>query len=357
MVRTTVAGTAASPPPHRPTTAARRPRAGPPRSRRGAGTDAATAGAPQVQYVPRKSTKAPRVPPSASDDAAALAAEAAARARARVVDLHQLEHLRAASRLFDEVWGREGSAGAVLAPEALTALAHAGGQVTGAFRGDELVGATAAFVGILPDGQARLHSHVTGVAARATGTGVGRALKLHQRAWCLRRGIAHVRWTFDPLVRRNAVFNLVTLGARAVSFEHDVYGPMADARNAGLPTDRLVADWELQGPRVRAALAGRAAQPDVGAVRRAGAEPVLRVGDDDRPIVTPSDAPRRLVQVPADIEAIRREDPELARGWAQAVRDGLGGALDAGFRVTGLTRDGWYLLAADNRTEELADQR
>jgi predicted GNAT superfamily acetyltransferase len=296
-------------------------------------------------------------PPAPSDDAETLAAETAARAGVDVVDLHRLEHLQAASRLFDEVWGRAGSAGAVMAPEALTALAHAGGQVSGAFRGRELVGATAAFVGVFPDGEMRLHSHVTGVAERATGTGVGRALKLHQRVWCLRRGIARVRWTFDPLVRRNAAFNLVALGARAVSFEHDVYGPMADARNAGLPTDRLVTEWELEGPRVRAALEGRAAQPDVAAVRRAGAEPVLRVGDDDGPVESPSDAPRRLVQVPADIEAIRLVDPGLARRWAEAVRGQLGGAMEAGFRVTGFSRDGWYLLAVGDRTEELAGPR
>jgi predicted GNAT superfamily acetyltransferase len=132
---------------------------------------------------------------------------------------------------------------------------------------------------------------------------------------------------------------------------------MADARNAGLPTDRLVAQWELEGPRVRAALAGRGAQPDVAAVRRAGAEPVLHVGDADQPVESPSEAPRRLVQVPADIEAIRLADPDLARRWARAVRAQLGDTVQAGFRVTGFSRDGWYLLAADNRTEELAEQR
>jgi predicted GNAT superfamily acetyltransferase len=291
------------------------------------------------------------------DQAAALAAEAAARARVRVVDLHELEDLRAASRLFDHVWGREGSAGAVMAPEALTALAHAGGQVSGAFDGDELVGATAAFVGVFTDGEVRLHSHVTGVVPDATGRGVGRALKLHQRAWCLDRGIRHVRWTFDPLVRRNAAFNLISLGARAISYEHDVYGPMADARNAGLPTDRLVADWDLEGPRVRAAVSGRAAEPDVTAVHRAGAEPVLRAADDGTPVSTPSDAPRRLVQVPPEIESIRLAVPELAVEWAEAIRVHLGGAMAAGFRVTGFSREGWYLLAAGNRTEELAERR
>jgi predicted GNAT superfamily acetyltransferase len=295
--------------------------------------------------------------PDPATEATTLAVQAAARADVRVADLHGREELEAASRLLDRVWGRDAAAGAVMPHEALTALSHAGGQVTGAFRGDELVGATAAFVGVFPDGEIRLHSHITGVVPEATGAGVGFALKLHQRAWCLHRGIPRVRWTFDPLVRRNAVFNLVGLGARAIAFERNVYGPMADARNAGLPTDRLVADWELESPRVRAALTRRAAAPDIAAVRRGGAHPALEVGPGGHPLRHDTGAPRRLVQIPTDIESLRREDLGLATAWAEAVREELGGAMDAGFRLTGVSRDGWYLLAAGDRTHELTDPR
>lgn len=290
-------------------------------------------------------------------DAHAAAAEAATRSQVRVEDLHEPGHLRAASHLFDTVWGRGVDAGAMVPPEVLTALAHAGGQVSGAFRDGDLVGATAALVGLSVDGVAHLHSHVTGVLPSAAGTGVGRALKLHQRAWCLDRGLTRVVWTFDPLIRRNAVFNLVLLGAQAVAYQQDAYGPMSDARNAGLPTDRLVAEWELLGPRVRAALAGRPAEPDVAALRRGGAETVVDVGPDRGPLVTPTDRPRRLVRVPADIEALRVEDPEAAGRWSRAIRAELGGAMAAGMRVTGCTRDGWYLLAAAGGVRELSEQR
>jgi predicted GNAT superfamily acetyltransferase len=299
----------------------------------------------------------PTDPRSEAPDALAAADEAARRSRTRVEDLHDPSHLRAASRLFDTVWGRDADVGAMLPPEALTALAHAGGQVSGAFRDDELVGATAAFVGLSADGTVHLHSHVTGVLPAVAGTGVGRALKLHQRAWCLARGVTRVTWTFDPLVRRNAVFNLVLLGAKAVAYQEDAYGPMSDARNAGLPTDRLVADWDLLGPRVRAALGGRPAEPDVASLRRGGAEAVVDIGPDGQPIVTASDRPRRLVRVPGDIEALRVHDPGLARSWARAIRAELGGAMTAGMRVTGFTRDGWYLLAAGGGVRELSEQR
>ena len=297
------------------------------------------------------------VTPEEIEEAAALTERAAASAGITVRDLHEPAELASASALLDRIWGRGPEQGPMLAPEALIALAHAGGQVTGAFAGEDLVGATVAFVGLSQSGTTHLHSHVTGVVAEVAGRGVGRALKLHQRAWCLRRGVTEVRWTFDPLVRRNAVFNLVTLGARAAEYRRDVYGAMSDARNAGLPTDRLVAVWELTGPRTLQALAGRAAEPDVTAMRRAGAAVVLDVGDDEQPVVTRSDAPRRLVRVPADVEALRRADPQLADRWSQAVREQLGDAMAAGMRIGGVTRDGWYVLAASRGVEELSERR
>jgi predicted GNAT superfamily acetyltransferase len=290
------------------------------------------------------------------EQAAELANDAARRAGVSLHDLSTPAEAADASALFDRVWGREGEHGAMMAREALLALAGAGAQLTGAYDG-ELVGATVAFLGLLPDGTLHLHSHITGVVPQATGRGVGRALKLHQRAWCLQRDITTVRWTFDPLVRRNAVFNLVGLGAQAIAYEPDRYGTVDDAVNAGMPTDRLVASWDLTGPRTRQALSGRGAEPDVAAVRRAGAEVAVDVDADDAPVVHPTQAPRRLVRVPADIEALRARDPDLARRWSEVVREQLGAPIQAGMRVTGMTRDGWYLLAAPRGVEELSEQR
>ncbi|MEX2625511.1 MAG: GNAT family N-acetyltransferase [Ilumatobacteraceae bacterium] len=293
---------------------------------------------------------------STREQALAVAAQAADVAGVRVVELHHHADMPDVSRLFDVVWGRAGDTASIMATEALTALAHAGAQVSGAYRDGEVVGATAAFLGLADDGEVFLHSHVTGVLPGADGRGVGRALKWHQRAWCLQRGIGRVRWTFDPLIRRNAVFNLVVLGARVVAWHDDVYGRMQDERNVGAPTDRLVVDWDLAAPRVLAAAQGRAAEPDVDALRRSGAHPLLRVADDGTPHLTPADAPRQLVQVPVDIESVRREDPDLAVAWAAALRSTLGDALGRGLRLSGFSRDGWYVLAADRSVDELAQR-
>ncbi len=288
------------------------------------------------------------------------ARDAAAGADIEVVDVHGHGPIREAVALFDAVWGRDTGAGSIFAPEALTALAHAGGQVTVARRhGDgEVVAATAAFLGREhATGTVHLHSHVTGVVAGAEGRGIGRAMKWHQRAWALERGITEVRWTFDPLIRRNAVLNLAQLGAGVGRYLEDLYGPMPDTRNHGLPTDRLEAVWDLAAPRVRAAADGRVATPDVTALRGAGAEPLLDVGPAEEPIHTPTAAPRRLVRIPADIEQLRADDPDLARDWTDAIRATLGAAVAAGARVTGCTRDGWYVLAEPVGVQDLRGRR
>lgn len=288
------------------------------------------------------------------ESAHAVAAEAADVADVRIIDVRDPVAFADVSNLFDDVWRPSGTT--IMSRETLVAVTHAGGQVSAALRGQTLIGATAAFVGYSPtDREVFLHSHVTGVISDGEGRGVGRALKWYQRAWCLERGIGRVRWTYDPLIRRNAVLNLLVLGARAVAYREDVYGRMNDARNAGAPTDRLVVDWELTAPRVEAAAAGRAAGPDVAALRRAGAEPVLAVARDATPHLTPSTAPRRLVQVPNDIEMLRARDPDLGSAWGAAIRATLGAALDAGLRVSGVTRDGWYHLTSDHDVTELSD--
>lgn len=289
-------------------------------------------------------------------EARAAAAAAADASGVRIGDVHSHEHLTAVSRLFDDVWGRDPDAGGIMPIELLHAMEHAGCQVTAAFAGgagDEMIGATAAILGRDPgDGRTFLHSHITGIVGDAQLRGVGWALKQYQRSWCLERGIRTVRWTFDPLVRRNAVFNLVKLGARPVAWLDDAYGPMRDRRNAGLPTDRFVADWDLAEPRVARAAAGTFAEPRLEGLRRAGAVEVLR-DEDGEPVRTGEDGARLLAQVPADIERIRAEDPDRGRRWAEAIRATVGRAMRAGHRVTGVTRDGWYVLGRDEHVEEL----
>jgi predicted GNAT superfamily acetyltransferase len=132
---------------------------------------------------------------------------------------------------------------------------HTGGQVLGAFDGDQLVGYTLAVVG-LREGVAYLHSHMTGVRAEYHNQGVGRMLKLFQRDEALGRGIRLIVWTFDPLEIRNGHFNLNRLGAICRQYHQNLYGVTTSPLHRGLPTDRLVAEWRLDSGRVVASLGG-----------------------------------------------------------------------------------------------------
>jgi predicted GNAT superfamily acetyltransferase len=87
--------------------------------------------------------------------------------------------------------------------------------------------------------------------------GLGTQLKQEQRREALGRGIRHMEWTFDPLEVKNAFLNLHKLGAIARRYEVNFYGASSSRLQGGLPTDRLVAEWELDSPRVEAALEGR----------------------------------------------------------------------------------------------------
>jgi|SRR5579862_5900601 len=138
--------------------------------------------------------------------------------------------------------------------------AETGGQVLGAFHGSELVGFTMAIAGVRR-GKPFLHSHMNAVLDRYRDHGIGRKLKLFQREDALARGIDLIEWTFDPLIMKNAYFNLMRLGAIARRYIPNAYGITSSPLHAALPTDRLVAEWHLRSPRVIRVLAGKRATP------------------------------------------------------------------------------------------------
>jgi len=153
-------------------------------------------------------------------------------------------------RIEHATWGEE-----IAVPSAVFVVAHhTGGQVLGAFDGAKMVGFTLALAGVR-GGRAFLHSHMTAVLPEFRDRGIGRQLKLFQRQDALKRGIELVEWTFDPLELKNAYFNFVRLGTIARRYISDCYGVTESPLHAGLPTDRLVAEWWLSSDRVRAILA------------------------------------------------------------------------------------------------------
>ena len=214
--------------------------------------------------------------------------------------------------LMQRVWG---TSTPLVNVEMLTALSHSGGYVAAAFADDRMVGAS---VGFLADhhGEPALHSHVTGVVESMRHAGVGRAIKLHQRSWATERGLRWITWTFDPLVRRNAWFNIAVLGADVDAYLPSFYGEMTDAINVGDESDRLLMAWDVTAP--------------VPPQPRQGADAVDPI----------------LVPTPADVVALRRSDPQAVAAWRSDTRDALTSALAAGRRVVGFTRDGVYVIGS-----------
>lgn len=240
------------------------------------------------------------------------------------------EHAQAAA-LAARVWRSADTT--TLDTGLLRALSHTGNFVVGAFDGDEMVGLSVGFRTGHPVGG--LHSHMTCTADERRGLGLGYALKLHQREWALAEGLSSVTWTFDPLARRNAYFNLAKLGAEALQYLPDFYGPMVDGLNAGDESDRLLMTWPVaDGPVVPRVCAFTASE---GSVR-------LAASPEGEPQPSDADADRIGLQVPADIIALRASDPPLALRWRRALRKALVDALADGYRIEGFTRSGFYVL-------------
>jgi predicted GNAT superfamily acetyltransferase len=195
----------------------------------------------------------------------------------------------------------------------LQAVAHAGNTLLVARRDGEPLGVVLGFLGWT--GGLHLHSHMTAVVAGQRSRGVGYALKLWQRALCLDEGVASIRWTYDPLIARNAHFNLVKLGATVTAFHPDFYGAMDDSVNAGDASDRFEVSWDLRSDRVADAVAGRrVAVPEL-----AGS-----------------------LTIPADYDALRRSDPQEARAVRLGSRQAFQRLRDEGLSIE--WSDGRYVF-------------
>ncbi|MFL6143224.1 MAG: GNAT family N-acetyltransferase [Labedaea sp.] len=275
------------------------------------------------------------------DTAGLVADAAAAAAGVRIREVVDPRELGAVHGVFHSIW-RSDPQDLPVTLTVLRAMTKSGNYVTAAYDGDRMVGAGVGFFGSPRSNE--LHSHITGVAAAAAGRGVGFALKLHQRAWALLRGVSTITWTFDPLVRRNAHFNLVKLAATAAEYLPNFYGGMHDDINGGDDSDRLLVRWDLRCAEVTAACAGTSAPRHAETELARGAVVALGRSEHGLPVAGSLDGRTVLVAAPCDIERLRPADPDRARQWRTAMRDVLGTLMADGARVTGFDRAGWYVV-------------
>lgn len=216
-----------------------------------------------------------------------------------------MRELRQAEALQRAVWGD----GDLPDPADLMMVIQAeGGLVAGAFAESQLVGYVFAFPTRDPHVH---HSHRLAVIDDVRGTGLGLRLKRYQRTWCLARGIDRIRWTFDPLQALNATLNIHRLGATASTYLEDYYGDMGGI-NAGLPSDRLLVEWDLRSP-VVAALATNMPRP----------------AQDTKPLP---------FALPEDLSDLFEQDPPRARDLRLDLRRHLQRAFADGFEIVDFDR-------------------
>jgi predicted GNAT superfamily acetyltransferase len=162
-----------------------------------------------------------------------------------------LEELRSCLIVQKEIWN---FTDAELVPLRMFVVAEkVGGQVMGAFDGNEMVGFALSLPGTR-SGHIYLHSHMLAVRQEHRNAGLGRRLKMLQREDALSRGIELIEWTFDPLEIKNSYLNIEKLGAIARRYNINQYGITSSPLQGGLPSDRLIAEWWLKSRRVEALL-------------------------------------------------------------------------------------------------------
>lgn len=237
-------------------------------------------------------------------------------------------------RLQEETWGEGFSERVPLA--ILSVAQRLGGVASGAFDSSgRMVGFVFGLTGL--EGGRPVHwSDMLAVRPEFRDSGLGTALKLHQRDLLLARGIRRMYWTFDPLESRNGRLNLGRLGAVAREYAEDMYGRSDSPLHAGIGTDRLVVVWEMDSPRVEGRLSGMDRPPSLDDLRDVpDAFPLLMEGDFPVPGALDPPDPNAtgealLVPIPRDIQALKGRSLELAIAWRTATRAVLRPLLASG---------------------------
>ncbi len=233
----------------------------------------------------------------------------------------------------------------ILPVHMLRAVVHNGGLVVGAYSQNQLVGFVFGFPGFeaTPRGARLIHaSHMAGVHPEFRDAGLGFRLKRAQWQLVRRQGVERITWTYDPLQSRNANLNITKLGAVCNTYIPNYYGQMGDGVNIGVPSDRFQVDWWVNSHRVRSRLGKtpprklvlsnylEAGTPFVNHTSlNASGFVIPQTGD-----MSQARASLLLLEIPADIQAIRDVDLDLAIAWSDHVRGLFLELFDQGYLVT-----------------------
>ena len=249
----------------------------------------------------------------------------------RTVHIRALESLKDCDDCVDlqrDVWGF--GENDIVPASLLHIVAYVGGIAAGAYDADGMLLGFVFGISGIHDGELAHWSHMLGVRESARNLGVGRRLKEHQRAELARMKVARIFWTFDPLMAKNAYFNLNRLGAKVVEYVPNMYGITHSPLHLGLPTDRLVVCVTTAEP-----LAPLRAVPLGEDTRVMTAFPQsgdhMLDTDGERPAIL-------LLEMPANIQDDIAAAPAVASKWRLSLRENFQWALLNGYSAQGVHR-------------------
>lgn len=252
-------------------------------------------------------------------------------------ELHTMPEFEVCVQLQRDIWGM--AEHNLAAAPVMMATVHNGGIVHGAIVEGKIVAFSFGLVGKRGD-TVLIWSHMAGVLPDYQGLGIGRTLKLAQYTWAQAHGFAQIAWTFDPLQRGNANFNLHKLGVIAYHFHPNHYGEMTDVLNRGMASDRLEATWHITD------------QPAIGKPALVTSEAdvtflVERGNLNTLPAAGHWHAPAYAIEIPYDLLKLKRENLAEAVSWQSAVREAMSGAFAEGYAATDFVQEAdrcWYVL-------------
>jgi len=225
-------------------------------------------------------------------------------------------------------------------------IVQTGGQCVGAYVDNQMIGFAFALLANHDDGSQWLWSHMAAVHPDYQRQGVGFQLKQEQRKWALKQGYTRMGWTFDPLLRQNANFNLHHLGVMVRQYKVNRYGIMTDGLNAGFPSDRFIAEWLLDDERVH---------------HHATGERIRHIANDDAPFLVERDenhypnvtidtvesSNQYRIEIPYDMLELKRTNRNLARAWQDAMAQVFPEIFTQGYRaIDFITKNDrcWYVV-------------
>ena len=250
-------------------------------------------------------------------------------------DLTSYDEMYALLALQREVWGMDDPQFG-LYPPLISSVSKNGGVVLGAFdvETNEIVAFLFSFLGRSPGGPFKLCSQTMGVKKAWRGRGIAEHLKQVQRERTQAAGLPLITWTYDPLEAPNAYLNLHKLRAISRTYWQNIYGTNFGALNEGLPSDRLVVEWWVDGRR-----ADDEAEMDWELLD--GAPSVFEtIGQGVKLQVVQAnlalDSPSILLEIPAGIHPIKESNMDLAMDWRMKVRKAFETYFAKGYIVVDL---------------------